>query len=171
MFERDPSVLYVSAHQYPYYPGTGAADEVGAGEGTGFTLNVPFPAGCGDPEYVDAFKRFIVPVAERYEPQFILLSAGFDAHARDPLGGMQVTEHGFRVMARMMLEVARDCCENRCAAILEGGYDLQAIRNSAAAVLDELRGSEVALSPPPEPSRAAPLVDYLIRFQKRYWRL
>jgi len=171
MFEREPGVLYVSTHQYPYYPGTGAADEVGRGDGTGFTLNVPLPAGCGDPEYIDAFERLVVPVAEHYQPQFILLSAGFDAHARDPLGGMQVTEHGFRVMSRMMLDVARGCSEGRCAAILEGGYDLQAIRVSAAAVLDELRGNEVPLTRHLEPSRATPLVDQLIELQKSYWSL
>jgi acetoin utilization deacetylase AcuC-like enzyme len=171
MFERDPGVLYVSTHQYPYYPGTGAADEVGRGDGTGFTLNVPLPAGCGDPEYIEAFERLVVPVAEHYQPQFVLLSAGFDAHARDPLGGMQVTEHGFRVMTRMMLDLARGSGEGRCAAILEGGYDLQAIRASSAAVLDELRGSEVPLTRPPEPSRATPLVDQLIKLQRKYWRL
>jgi len=169
MFERDPGILYMSTHQYPFYPGTGAAEEVGARDGTGFTVNIPFPAGCGDAEYVDVFERLVVPVAERYEPQFVLLSAGFDAHARDPLGGMEVTEQGFRAMARMMLDVARDCSENRCAAILEGGYDLLAIRNSAEAVLDELRGTRAPLAHPPA-SRAAPLVDQLIRLQKNYWR-
>lgn len=171
MFERDPGILYVSTHQYPYYPGTGAADEVGGGDGTGFTLNVPFPAGCGDAEYLDVFERLVVPVAERYEPQFVLLSAGFDAHARDPLGGMRVTELGFRAMTRMMLGVARGSAQGRCAAILEGGYDLLAIRNSSAAVLDELRGGAATLEPPPEPSRAAPLVDHLIKRQRNYWRL
>ena len=170
MFDRDPGVLYVSTHQYPYYPGTGAADEVGSGDGTGFTLNVPLPAGCGDAEYVDAFERLILPVAMEYRPQFVLLSAGFDAHARDPLGGMQVTEHGFRAMTRMMLDVARDCAAERCAAILEGGYDLLAIRNSAATVLDELSGTEAPLRAA-EPSRAAPLIDHLIRLNKSYWRL
>jgi len=133
-------------------------------------LNVPFPAGCGDAEYVDVFERLVVPVAERYEPQFVLLSAGFDAHARDPLGGMQVTELGFQAMARMMLAVARNCSQNRCAAILEGGYDLQAIRDSASAVLDELSGSDEPLRTP-QPSRATPLVDALIKLQRNYWRL
>jgi acetoin utilization deacetylase AcuC-like enzyme len=170
MFERDPGVLYVSTHQYPFYPGTGAADEVGAGDGAGFTVNVPFPAGCGDAEYVDAFERLIVPIAQRYEPQFVLLSAGFDAHARDPLGAMQVTEAGFRALARMLLRVADESAQGRCAAILEGGYDLQAIRGSSAAVLDELRGSHEPL-PPHEPSRMAPLVDHLIKLHRSYWRL
>jgi len=170
MFERDPGILYVSTHQYPFYPGTGAADEVGDGDGAGFTVNVPLPAGCGDAEYIDAFERLVVPVAQRYEPEFVLLSAGFDAHARDPLGGMQVTEGGFRSLARMMLGVADESAQGRCAAILEGGYDLQAIRSSAAAVLDEMRGSQQPL-PPQEPSRAAPLVDQLIKLQRNFWRV
>jgi acetoin utilization deacetylase AcuC-like enzyme len=171
IFERDPEFLYVSTHQYPYYPGTGAADESGAGDGTGFTVNVPFPAGCGDADYVDAFRRVVVPIAQRYEPQFVLLSAGFDAHARDPLGGMQVTEEGFRAMARMMLEVADESAQGRCAAILEGGYDLHAIRSSAAAVLDEMRNRDRPLAEPREGGHVPALIDHVLKLQRNYWRI
>jgi acetoin utilization deacetylase AcuC-like enzyme len=171
MFEGDPQVLYVSTHQYPYYPGTGAADETGRGEGPGFTVNVPLPAGCGDADYVDAFRRLVVPIAQSYEPQFVLVSAGFDAHVRDPLGDMQVTEAGFRTMARMLLEVADEQAQGRCAAILEGGYDLQAIRSSSAAVIDEMRGADVPLAVPPTPARIPALVDEVRKLQKNYWKL
>src|SRR5262249_15536027 len=140
LFESDPGVLYISAHQYPYYPGTGALDEVGRGDGEGYTVNVALPAGCGDAEDGEAFTPHILPIAQQYAPQFVLISAGFDAHARDPLGGMQVTEPGFQAMARALLEIAREPAGGRCAAILEGGYDVHAIRRSSQRVLAELQG-------------------------------
>lgn len=170
LFEDDPGVLYVSTHQYPYYPGTGAIDEVGRGEGEGYTLNLAFPAGFGDVEYHQAFQQIIEPIARQYDPQFVLISAGFDAHARDPLGGMQVTEGGFRSMARTLLEIARDHSQGRCAAILEGGYDLMAIRDSTHAVLRELQGSTEPLPAPPAPSRAGALIQRIKKVQSRYWR-
>ncbi len=172
MFENDPGVLYISTHQYPYYPGTGAMDETGKRDGEGYTVNLPFPAGCADGEYIDACRRIIQPIAALYEPQMILISAGFDAHARDPLGGMEVTEDGFRAMTRLLLEVAREHAHGRCAAILEGGYDLQAIRASTLAVLHELAGSEATASSLPESAtRIAPLIDRLRQIQQRYWRI
>ena len=172
IFESDPHVLYVSTHQYPYYPGTGAIDETGRGDGRGATVNVPFPAGFGDGEYRDAFHQVIEPVAREFDPDFVLISAGFDCHVRDPLGGMSVTEEGFRFMARRLLAMARDCAGGRCAAILEGGYDLQAIRNSAAVVLDELQGVGPALAEMgADVERAAPLLEQLRETQKRYWKL
>ncbi len=168
MFERDPGVLFVSTHQYPYYPGTGAATEHGRGDGEGYTVNLALPAGCGDAEYLDAFRRIVVPVAQRYRPQFVLISAGFDAHARDPLGDMHVSSNGFRGLARQLLEVAGETADGRCAALLEGGYDLQAIRASAGAVLEELTQAGAARPPLawPEPQ---PVVDGLVRLQQRYW--
>ena len=158
MFEADPGVLYVSTHQYPYYPGTGALDEVGRGDGEGYTVNLPFPAGFGDAEYREAFTRIVEPIAQQYAPQFVLISAGFDAHARDPLGGMEVTEAGFAAMARSLLAVADAHAGGRCAAILEGGYDLTAIRELVAA---RPRRAGAATRPPiadgatAEPRRAA----------------
>jgi acetoin utilization deacetylase AcuC-like enzyme len=171
MFESDPGVLYVSSHQYPYYPGTGAIDEVGRGNGEGYTVNLAFPAGFGDAEYFDGFTRIVEPIVQQYAPQFVLISAGFDAHARDPLGGMQVTEAGFRALARLLLTVAHDHAGGRCAAILEGGYDLTAIRNSSAAVLGELQGDAGPLAPPTAPSRAAGLIERVRKVQARYWKL
>jgi acetoin utilization deacetylase AcuC-like enzyme len=171
LFESDPGVLYVSTHQYPFYPGTGAIDEVGSGDGEGYTVNLAFPAGFGDAEYREAFEKIVEPVARQYDPQFVLISAGFDAHLRDPLGGMQVTESGFTAMAHVLLNAARDHCDSRCAAILEGGYDLQAIHNSAQQVLDELRTGAAPSPAGPASSRAGPLIERIRRVHSRYWEL
>src|SRR5262249_41671534 len=154
-----PGVLYISTHQYPYYPGTGALDEVGRGAGEGYTVNVPFPAGFGDAEFAAAFARVVEPVARQYAPQFVLISAGFDAHLRDPLGGLQVTEAGFGAMARSLLELADEHAGGRCAAILEGGYDLTAIRDSATTVLQELGSASSSAKTATGPSRATALLD------------
>jgi acetoin utilization deacetylase AcuC-like enzyme len=168
IFWEDPSVLYVSLHQYPYYPGTGAASDVGRGAGAGFTINVPFSAGVGDAGFLLAFEQVIEPVLRRYAPQFILVSAGFDAHHRDPLGGLQVTEQGYREMARRLLAVADDVAEGRIVAVLEGGYDLDAIRQSTEAVL-------TAMASPLRP--IAPLeiagdpLEPLKRLLAPYWHL
>jgi acetoin utilization deacetylase AcuC-like enzyme len=170
MFEGDPRVLYISTHQYPYYPGTGWLDEVGTGEGEGFTVNLPLPAGFGDAEYLEAFRTVIEPIALQYRPQFVLVSAGFDPHVRDPLAGMAVTEAGFAAMARALLGVAAATAEGRCVAVLEGGYDLRAIRDSAAVVLDELRGGATAPPLPAAPSQAGPLLERVRQVQAQYWK-
>jgi acetoin utilization deacetylase AcuC-like enzyme len=141
-FYEDPSVLYISTHQFPYYPGSGAMDEVGAGAGEGYTVNIPLPAGCANAEYLRVFNDLIVPLAAKFAPEWILVSAGFDPHRRDPLGGMGVTEEGFAAMAKMLLEVADQCSDGRIAFLLEGGYDLAGLRNSVAAVLNALRDRE-----------------------------
>ena len=171
MFEDDPGVLYVSTHQYPYYPGTGALDEVGRGAGEGYTVDLAFPAGFGDAEYGEAFTRIVEPIAHAYAPEFVLISAGFDAHVRDPLGGMQVTEAGFTAMTRSLLAIARDHAGGRCAAILEGGYDLTAIRQSASAVLGQLQGADPSPRPAAAaPSRAGALIERIRAVHSRYWK-
>ena len=167
-FYDDPDVLYVSTHQYPFYPGTGAATEVGAGEGRGRTVNVPFPAGCGDDEYVAAFADIIVPIATQFRPEFVLISAGFDAHRRDPLAGMQMTEAGFRALTRALLRVAREHAGGRVAAVLEGGYDLQALGASVTAVLDEL-GGESLDEPLATAHPHAGVLDPAAVAQRPYW--
>jgi acetoin utilization deacetylase AcuC-like enzyme len=138
-FEADPDVLYVSTHQYPYYPGTGAAEEVGVGAGAGRTLNLPFAAGFGDAEYECAFRELIVPVVRQFRPDFVLLSAGFDADHRDPLGGMELTPAGFAAMARASVALAEECAQGRLAAVLEGGYDLHAIVEGVDSLLAAMR--------------------------------
>lgn len=167
-FFADPDVLYVSTHQYPFYPGTGAATEVGAGAGAGRTLNVPLPAGCGDDEYVAAFRDVIVPIAAQFRPEFILVSAGFDAHRRDPLAAMTVTDEGFRAIARLVLGLAEQHASGRFAAILEGGYDLRALQTSVLAVLDELEGGRTAdplATPQPRPG----VLDAARAAQRPFW--
>jgi acetoin utilization deacetylase AcuC-like enzyme len=138
-FYADPSVMFISTHQYPYYPGTGAMTEVGTGPGEGYTVNVPLPAGCADAEYLHVFDDIVLPTANEFQPEWVLVSAGFDCHRRDPLGGMGVSEEGFRAMTRIMLEIADRFAGSKIAFLLEGGYDLAALRNSVAAVLETLQ--------------------------------
>ncbi|HOP85219.1 MAG TPA: histone deacetylase [Syntrophorhabdaceae bacterium] len=139
-FYRDATVLYFSTHQYPYYPGTGWIEETGEGEGRGYTVNVPFSYGMDDDDYMHAFKEVLVPITDMYKPEFILVSAGFDAHYKDPLGGMKVTEKGYAMMTRIMLDLAKKHCNGRIIYALEGGYGLEGLKNSVKAVIQELRG-------------------------------
>ncbi|HEX4964961.1 MAG TPA: histone deacetylase [Thermoanaerobaculia bacterium] len=136
-FESRADVLYVSTHQYPFYPGTGAADETGTGSGEGFTLNVPLPAGTGDEAYAEAIRGKVLPALRRFAPDVLLLSAGFDAWQADPLGGMRVTREGFRAWGDWLRELAAEVCGGRVLALLEGGYDL---RNLPLLVEDHLEG-------------------------------
>jgi len=146
-FDEDPSVLYASTHQFPYYPGTGAAGEVGHGKGTGFTLNLPLPAGCGDETYLGVLQRVLVPVTQKFRPELILVSCGFDAHADDPLAAMQLTGAGFRDMTAIVRGLAEDCCGGRVAFVLEGGYAASGLFEGTHAVLSVL----TAANAPPLP--------------------
>ncbi len=168
-FYDDGGVLYVSAHQFPYYPGTGAADEVGRGVGEGYTVNLPIAAGWGDTAYARLFHTIIDPICRQFDPEFVLISAGFDAHERDPLGGLTVTETGFAAMARALLGVARDHAGGRCAAVLEGGYDLEALTACTARVLDEFAGG-AEVNPASTLEGPEPLPEVLA-IQRRYWEL
>ena len=169
-FWDDPETLYVSTHQYPFYPGTGAASEVGQGAAAGRTLNVPLPAGCGDDEYVAAFTDLILPVAHQFRPEFVLVSAGFDADYRDPLAGMQATEAGFRAMTRVLMQVAERNAAGRVAAILEGGYDLGALRAAVPAVLDELGGATLH-APLPTPTPRGSVLAPARAAQRNFWEI
>jgi acetoin utilization deacetylase AcuC-like enzyme len=137
-FYGDPSVMYVSLHQYPFYPGTGGADEIGAGEGTGYTVNVPMPAGCGDAIYRAAFRDLILPIARSFDPEFVLVSAGFDAHRDDPLASMALSAQAFADMTDALVALADECCDGRIMLLLEGGYSLEALRDSVRVVLEHL---------------------------------
>jgi acetoin utilization deacetylase AcuC-like enzyme len=149
-FEEDPSVVYLSTHQFPYYPGTGAAGEIGRGAGEGTTLNVPLPATCGDAEYVGAVQHVVAPAARHFRPDLIVVSCGFDAHADDPLAAMQVSGEGFRAMARVVRALADDLCGGRLVLVLEGGYALSGLRQGTEAVLDVLLDPEPG-TPPTQP--------------------
>jgi len=131
----DPTVLYFGIHQYPFYPGTGAADEKGEGKGLGYTVNVPLPAGCGDREYQKAFDEVLAPAARNFGPDVVLISAGFDAHADDPLGGMKVTAKGFADLTRVVKRIAATSARGRIVSVLEGGYDLDGLARSVDAHL------------------------------------
>ncbi|MCU1383659.1 MAG: hypothetical protein JWL71_2356 [Acidobacteria bacterium] len=136
IFDADPHVLYVSTHQFPYYPGTGAADEIGRGAGRGFTVNVPLEVGACDEDYQTVFARIVLPVLRQFGPDLIVVSAGFDAHERDPLGGMRLSTGAFAAMTRELRLVADECCRGRIVSVTEGGYNLQALAASLDAVID-----------------------------------
>ncbi|MBN1103025.1 MAG: histone deacetylase [Deltaproteobacteria bacterium] len=139
-FEQDPTILYFSTHQYPYYPGTGDFGEAGTGNGRGYTVNVPLPIGCGDGEYVAIYEKILKPVALEFRPELVLVSAGFDTYVGDPLGGMQVTPGGYAALARSLMDMASACCGGRLVMTLEGGYDVEGERDSVKAVLLEMAG-------------------------------
>ncbi len=130
IFEQDSSVFYISVHQFPHYPGTGALAEIGIDEGQGATLNCPMSPGLGDEHYRQAFKEIIQPRAKMFAPDAVLISAGFDAHKADPLGEINLETQSYVWMTQMMMELADQCCEGRLISVLEGGYDLSALAES-----------------------------------------
>lgn len=129
-FYDNQQVFYVSLHQHPHYPGTGLREETGTGKGKGFTSNFPMQAGSGDKEYISLLKQKICPAIIDYQPELILISAGFDAHKDDPLASICLTSRGFRNMTELLLEAASKVCRGRIVSILEGGYDLSALGES-----------------------------------------
>jgi len=133
VFYDDPNVMYFSVHQYPFYPGTGSGAEKGGGEGLNYNINIPLPAGSGDSEYLQAFEDKLKPAAIDFSPDFVLVSAGFDAHKDDLLGGMNVTPQGFAEMTRIVKQIAEKCCEGRLVSVLEGGYHLEGLADSVEA--------------------------------------
>lgn len=137
-FYGDPSVFYFSIHEYPFYPGTGAGYENGKGEGVGYTLNVPVPFGTGMEEYIDVFEKKLKPVALKFKPDFILISAGFDAHKDDPLSGIQLTSSSYSQFTDIIREIANQTCDGRIVSLLEGGYDLNALSESVVEHLNSL---------------------------------
>lgn len=140
LFEEDPTVFYASLHQWPLYPGTGAASERGRGAGEGTTLNLPMDPGSGDLQWLGAFERELLPALEEFRPDFVLVSAGFDAHRLDPLSQVRLTEGAFREMTRLLCELAERHAGGRLVAALEGGYHLEALASSVQAHLEELKG-------------------------------
>ncbi len=175
-FYEDPRVLFISTHQYPHYPGTGGIREVGHGIGEGYTINVPLASGCGDAEYSVVFHNLVSPLLEAYQPQLILVSAGFDAHEKDPLGGMNLTEDGYEYMVKVLMRSAWHTCAERLILVLEGGYHLGALRNSVKRILYCLSSYD----PCQEPCMGSPELTTLtytfrarlrdvLAFAGRYW--
>jgi acetoin utilization deacetylase AcuC-like enzyme len=172
LFYASPEVLYMSLHQYPFYPGSGLFEEVGAGAGAGYTVNVPLPATFGDDEYLRVFDNVLMPIARQFKPEFVLISAGFDCHYRDPLGGMRVTEQGFLAMTRRMKRLAAECCGGRVVAALEGGYDLKALADSGRAVIDELgREDDESIERVDEGARVIPIIERAQYFHEQFWKI
>jgi acetoin utilization deacetylase AcuC-like enzyme len=174
-FYNRADVLFLSTHQYPFYPGTGALHETGSGQGKGYTVNIPLPAGVGDEVYMRVFNEIVVPVAQRYRPQLILISAGYDAHVADPLGGMAVTTAGFAEMALTLRTLANqlDECKGRLAAILEGGYNVQALATSVIATIAALQSTSLPLTPATEhaTTRRTPDITQIISQVRRLHNL
>jgi acetoin utilization deacetylase AcuC-like enzyme len=137
-FYDDPAVLFVSSHQYPYWPGSGAADERGAGAGLGATLNLPMAAGSGYAEVQGTYDSDVLPALEAFRPQVLLISAGYDAHHLDPLGGLRLTTPGFRALSRLLADAGRRLCDGRIAVVTEGGYHLESLRDGIEATIEEL---------------------------------
>jgi acetoin utilization deacetylase AcuC-like enzyme len=173
-FESDSSVLYISLHQFPFYPGTGAADEIGAGEGRGFTVNLPLELGSVDDDYRVAFSEIVVPVLRQFAPDLVLVSAGFDAHERDPLAGQRLTTGAFAAMTMELRRVAEECCGGRLILVTEGGYDLRALAESLEAVIAALD------APAPDPrwpasafasERGRVSANTARRFLSPFWKL
>jgi acetoin utilization deacetylase AcuC-like enzyme len=173
-FYDDPAVLFLSAHQYPYYPGTGAASDIGAGDGAGFNVNLPIEVGATDADYELAFGRAAMPILREFEPELVLVSAGFDAHHRDPLAGMRLTTGQFGRLTAMIAAVAADTCNGRVVAVTEGGYDLEALAASLDTAIRVLAG-ESALDDFPVPSGSASRGDACVsavaQHLSKYWQL
>ena len=170
-FYDEPRVMYISTHEYPFYPGTGDIGETGSGEGRGANLNIPLPAGCGDAEHIKVFEQVIVPAARRFEPRLILVSAGYDGHWADPLAEMDLSVYGYGRMMRIIKELADELCGGCLALTLEGGYDLKALAASVKATFDVLLGNafEDPLGAPPRfpnPSDISPLLGEIKKLHK-----
>jgi acetoin utilization deacetylase AcuC-like enzyme len=174
MFYEDPRVLYISTHQYPFYPGTGAAEDTGRGKGVGFTLNVPLEAGATDGDYHDVFETVVIPVIDQFRPELVMISAGFDAHERDPLARMRLSTPGYASLTKSLCEAADRHCHGRVVAVTEGGYDLAALKACLQTTVSLLDGSP---SPKPvEPvlgptSRSRSAIAAVRAAHARFWKL
>lgn len=154
IFESDPRVLYISTHQEGIYPGTGFADERGTGPGEGSVINIPLPARAGDAALTEVFRRIVLPAGDRFRPDLILVSAGFDAHWRDPLAQLQLSCLGYHALTALLIALAERTCR-KILFVLEGGYDPEALAGSVAAVLHALAG----MPPPADPFGPAPFLE------------
>ena len=173
MFEADPSVLYISTHQYPFYPGTGAAAECGVGKGRGATVNIPMPAACGDAEYLDAMDTIILPILEQFKPEVLLISAGFDIDENDPLGGMAVTATGYAAMTQRMHAFAERACGGKILYVLEGGYDLEGLATGVQACAADLLhpGAPVVLPRSALKKGWEEARGLVLRVQREFWKV
>jgi len=165
-------VLYFSTHQYPHYPGTGHWSETGTAEGLGYTVNIPLSPGKNDADYLTIFQNILAPIAAQFKPDTILVSAGFDIAASDPLGGMGITAEGFGALTAEVMEIAQKLSQARLLIALEGGYDLQALRQGSKQTLLQLSGTadKPAIAPSPSPRLKAEL-EPVYKHLKSFWKL
>ncbi len=181
-FYENDKVLYLSSHQFPFYPGSGSLAECGRGKGEGYTLNIPLPGFQGDLDYATIFRDIVLPVGREYKPQLILLSAGFDIYKGDPLGAMEVTADGFAYMTRCLVQLAEEVCDGRLLVTLEGGYNLDGQRDGAMAVLSELCGEKLDTGYPTNldakvreklsnEKSVHPAIAQAVDVAKKYWSL
>ncbi len=174
IFYDDPRVLYISTHQFPFYPGTGAAEDVGRGNGAGYTVNVPLEAGATDGDYEHVFNTIVIPVIDQFRPDLLLISAGFDAHELDPLARMRLSVNGYASLTRSLCDAADRHCAGRVLAVTEGGYQLAALKSCVESTLNVLAGLPIPASGEPsldatDRSRAA--VTAVRAAQSKYWRI
>lgn len=156
IFYHDNKVLYASLHQYPHYPGSGGYSEVGSGEGEGYTVNFPLPPRSGEDVYLAAFERVILPIARQYEPQLVLISAGYDGHFSDPLCSMNLRASTYSEMAARLKELAEEFCGGKIMASLEGGYDLLGVAASITNTVAVLAGEDIRVQEPEGPPAGFP---------------
>lgn len=163
-FYQDPDVLYFSSHLYPFYPGTGDVDEIGSGPGKGTTVNVPLPGGCGDNEYRRVYQEVLAPIARRFQPELILVSAGYDTHWSDQLAMMQLSVTGFANVVKIIKDLADELCQGRLVFTLEGGYNLEAVAYGVKATLEVLLGNPEIDDPlgSPRYGERAPSIESLL---------
>jgi acetoin utilization deacetylase AcuC-like enzyme len=162
-------VLYMSVHQYPYYPQTGAPFEVGEGPGAGYTVNCGVPGGATDADYGAFYQDLFLPVAEAFRPELVLVSAGYDAHRRDPIGGMELSERGFAAMCTALKELAEGLCGGRMVLLLEGGYSLEGLSQSVHACVEVLAGKTKDSFPEGVSREAAAALQRSREALKPYW--
>jgi acetoin utilization deacetylase AcuC-like enzyme len=168
-FESRNDVLYFSTHRHPFFPNTGSLDRIGDGDGEGYNVNVPLSAGASDGDFFAVFDRLLAPIAEQFNPDLLLVSAGFDAHRRDPLGGMQVSTDGFEQLCARIDRLADTLADGRLALILEGGYDLDGLAESVEYCTRVLTGSEIADRDYEAGEAAEHAIEEVERVQSGHW--
>jgi acetoin utilization deacetylase AcuC-like enzyme len=170
-FYGDPAVLFISSHQYPYYPGTGAAGDIGTEAGKGFTVNLPMAAGATDADFERAYMKIALPILRQFHPELVLVSAGFDAHMDDPLGGMRVTAPYFGRLTAALVKIADECCQGRLVAVTEGGYDLAGLAESLRMTIAALDGKSDFATPTGATPRADAAIEAVTPHLSDRWKL
>ncbi|HDP70404.1 MAG TPA: histone deacetylase [Actinobacteria bacterium] len=176
IFYADSEVLYISLHQYPHYPGSGYLDQVGEGKGKGFTVNFPLKEGAGDELYLKIFDEFITPIISQFEPELIMVAAGYDGHFADPLATLNLTVSGYAKLTKRVVDIAKDICGGKLVVSLEGGYELKALSYAVASTLSEMGNLGLQIedpygSPTTPGQMDAGIIDKIKKVQKEFWKI